>query len=99
LVKALGIVWIIIGLFMMVIGQNLYYDQETWPYSDTGETMYYVGLALVILAVIVFLLGLLLEPSMSEILKAERLAEGSRNRLRTFRDGTDSDSSHSPWEE
>ncbi|HIH02008.1 TPA: hypothetical protein HA259_08095 [Thermoplasmata archaeon] len=97
--RTLGVAWVIIGLLLMVAGQNLYYDQETWPYADTGETMYYVGLALVILAIILFVLGMLLEPSMSEILKAEKLVTTSRGRLRAHREDTGADSSGSHWED
>lgn len=99
LFKTIGTAWVIIGLFLMVAGQNLYYDQETWPYADTGETMYYVGLVLAILAVILFLLGLLLKPSMSEILKAERLTAANRGRLQAHREGADSTASGSHWED
>ena len=97
--KTLGIAWMVVGLLLMVAGQNIYYDQETWPYADTGETMYYAGVALVILAVILFLLGILLKPSMSEILKAERLVGTNRSRLQAHHEGTDTDSSGSHWED
>lgn len=80
-VKAVGIAWTIIGLVLMVAG--LGHQAE-----DIGDKMYYVGLALLILAIIVYVGGLLLKPSMGEILRAERFVEENRDRLQAYREGT-----------
>jgi uncharacterized membrane protein len=92
LVKTVGIAWIIIGLVLMIGGlllSNTDYEDysnrttaELW--IDAGGTMLSIGLALVIVAVIVFLIGLGLEPSMSEILRAQRIVAENKRRLQEY---------------
>jgi hypothetical protein len=109
LVKSLGTAWAIVGLLLMVAGLGLYYHEETEsalygtvvtrPYEDTGDKMYYVGFALLILAIIVYLAGLLLKPSISEILKAERLVKENQARLRAYRERTGPDATGNLWQD
>lgn len=99
LIKTLGTVWAIIGLILMVAGLIIYQyeDAETILNADTGEKSYAVGLALLFLAVIVYLVGLLLKPSIGDILRAERLVEENKDKLRAYREGPDTNTGENYW--
>jgi putative effector of murein hydrolase len=92
LVRTVGVAWVIIGLVLMIQGlllSNTDYEDYSNPttaerWIDAGVTMLNLGLALVVLAVIVYLIGLWLRPSMSEILRAERVVAENRRRLQEY---------------
>ena len=107
LVKTVGIAWVIIGLVLMIGGLLLsntdyedYSDRTTaeW-WIDAGVTMLGLGIVLVILAVIVFLIGLWLKPSMSEILRAKRIVAENRRRLREYDEDLPPSKPGSHWDD
>ena len=106
-VKTIGIAWIIIGLLLIVAGQNLYYNAIedaaqvdpviTRQDMDIGEKMYDVGWILLVLAIIVYLAGWLLKPSIDEIIRAERFAKENHSRLQAYLEGTDKEEADIYW--
>jgi len=100
-VKVIATAWAIIGLLLMIAGLGINTLEETdgtW-YEDSAGKMYSIGLALLVLAIIVYLVGVLIKPSIGEILRADRLVWENQSRLRAYREDPDSENDCSPWQD
>lgn len=104
LVKGLGITWVIIALSLMVLGLLFshaeYEDRAAVEWRiDAGVKMYAVGIALLFFAAVIYLAGLLLRPSIWEILRAERIVAENGQRLQEYKDGLTPSTPGSHWDD
>ena len=91
-VKTLGMAWAIIGLLSMLVAQA-----EQGLDFAFRDRLFDVGLVLSVLAVIVYIAGWLLRPSIGEIIRAERLVKENHATLQAYLEGTDKDDSEAYW--
>jgi hypothetical protein len=93
-VKSIGTAVAVVGVILLGIGISLGAYQEVnrtmsgytvdQPYEMIGSGLYALGIIGTILGCVIFVIGFFVDPSISELVAAERLVKRNKERLRDY---------------